>query len=166
MTALSEFDIIKKLVEKPTKIDPSFGNLNLQFIRLDATGAEEDEKPGDEEGSLEDTKKKVIRLSYSVWSALTKYLRNVVSYKQIALEIPGFAIFGPIIEKKGLKQISDSGEIEKIVDQVLAANAKSVAEFRAGKEKAFNALVGQVMKATRGKANPGQVNDILRRKLS
>lgn len=101
MTALSEFDIIKKLVEKPTKIDPSFGNLNLQFIRLDATGADEDEKPGDEEGSLEDTKKKVIRLSYSVWSALTKYLRNVVSYKQIALEIPGFAIFGPIIEKKG-----------------------------------------------------------------
>jgi aspartyl-tRNA(Asn)/glutamyl-tRNA(Gln) amidotransferase subunit B len=70
-----------------------------------------------------------------------------------------------IIEKRGLKQLSDSGEIEKIVDGVLAANPKSVEEFRAGKEKAFNALVGQVMKASKGKANPAQVNDILKRKL-
>ena len=54
--------------------------------------------------------------------------------------------------------------IESIVDQVLAANARSVDEFRAGKEKAFNALVGQAMKATRGKANPQQVNEILRLK--
>ena len=71
-----------------------------------------------------------------------------------------------IIAAKGLKQISDSGEIEKIVDQVLAANAQQVADFRAGKEKAFNSLVGQVMKASRGKANPQQVNDILRRNLA
>ena len=71
-----------------------------------------------------------------------------------------------IIEKKGLKQISDSGEIEKIVDQVLAANAKNVEEYKAGKEKAFNALVGQVMKATKGKANPAQVNDLLKKKLA
>jgi aspartyl-tRNA(Asn)/glutamyl-tRNA(Gln) amidotransferase subunit B len=71
-----------------------------------------------------------------------------------------------VIEAKGLKQISDSGAIEKIVDEVLAANPKSVEEFRAGKEKAFNALVGQAMKASRGKANPSQVNDILRRKLT
>jgi aspartyl-tRNA(Asn)/glutamyl-tRNA(Gln) amidotransferase subunit B len=71
-----------------------------------------------------------------------------------------------IIAAKGLKQISDSGELEKIVDQVLAANAQQVADFRAGKEKAFNSLVGQVMKASRGKANPQQVNDILRRKLA
>ncbi len=71
-----------------------------------------------------------------------------------------------IIAAKGLKQISDGGEIEKIVDQVLAANAQQVADFRAGKEKAFNSLVGQVMKASRGKANPQQVNDILRRKLA
>jgi aspartyl-tRNA(Asn)/glutamyl-tRNA(Gln) amidotransferase subunit B len=70
-----------------------------------------------------------------------------------------------IIEKRGLKQLSDSGEIEKIVDDVLTANPKSVEEFRAGKEKAFNALVGQVMKASKGKANPAQVNDILKRKL-
>jgi aspartyl-tRNA(Asn)/glutamyl-tRNA(Gln) amidotransferase subunit B len=71
-----------------------------------------------------------------------------------------------VIEARGLKQISDTGAIEKIVDDVLAANAKSVEEFRAGKEKAFNALVGQAMKATKGKANPTQVNEILRRKLA
>jgi aspartyl-tRNA(Asn)/glutamyl-tRNA(Gln) amidotransferase subunit B len=69
------------------------------------------------------------------------------------------------VEAKGLKQMSDRGAIEKIVDDVLAANSKSVEEFRAGKEKAFNALVGQVMKATKGKANPQQVNDILKTKL-
>jgi aspartyl-tRNA(Asn)/glutamyl-tRNA(Gln) amidotransferase subunit B len=70
-----------------------------------------------------------------------------------------------IIEARGLKQMSDSGEIEKIVDEVLAANQKSVDEFRAGKDKAFNALVGQVMKASKGKANPAQVNEILKKKL-
>ena len=70
-----------------------------------------------------------------------------------------------IIEARGLKQISDSGAIEKIVDEVMAANPKSVEEFRAGKDKAFNALVGQVMKGSRGKANPAQVNEILKRKL-
>jgi aspartyl-tRNA(Asn)/glutamyl-tRNA(Gln) amidotransferase subunit B len=70
-----------------------------------------------------------------------------------------------IIEKRGLKQISDAGELEKIVDGVLTANPKSVEEFRAGKEKAFNALVGQAMKATKGKGNPAQINDILKKKL-
>ena len=70
-----------------------------------------------------------------------------------------------IIEARGLKQISDSGAIEKIVDEVIAANPKSVEEFRSGKEKAFNALVGQVMKGSRGKANPAQVNEVLKRKL-
>ena len=70
-----------------------------------------------------------------------------------------------IIERKGLKQISDSGTIEKIVDGVLAANAQQVADYKAGKEKAFNSLVGQVMKASQGKANPAQVNEILKKKL-
>jgi len=71
-----------------------------------------------------------------------------------------------IIAKRGLKQISDAGAIEKIVDQVIAANPKQVEDYRAGKEKAFNSLVGQVMKATQGKANPAQVNEILKRKLA
>jgi aspartyl-tRNA(Asn)/glutamyl-tRNA(Gln) amidotransferase subunit B len=70
-----------------------------------------------------------------------------------------------IIEARGLKQITDTSAIESIIDEVLAANAKSVEEFRAGKEKAFNALVGQVMKATKGKAGPQIVNDLLRKKL-
>jgi aspartyl-tRNA(Asn)/glutamyl-tRNA(Gln) amidotransferase subunit B len=70
-----------------------------------------------------------------------------------------------VIDAKGLKQISDSGELEAMIDKVLAANEKSVEEFRAGKEKAFNALVGQIMKASQGKANPGQVNELLRKKL-
>lgn len=71
-----------------------------------------------------------------------------------------------IIEAKGLKQISDSSALEGILDEVLAANQKSVDEYRAGKEKAFNALIGQAMKATRGRANPQQVNELLKKKLS
>ncbi|MBK5913967.1 Asp-tRNA(Asn)/Glu-tRNA(Gln) amidotransferase subunit GatB [Rhodocyclus purpureus] len=70
-----------------------------------------------------------------------------------------------IIEAQGLKQITDTGAIEALIDGVLAANPAMVAEFRAGKEKAFNALVGQAMKATKGKANPQQVNQLLRSKL-
>jgi aspartyl-tRNA(Asn)/glutamyl-tRNA(Gln) amidotransferase subunit B len=71
-----------------------------------------------------------------------------------------------IIERKGLKQISDSGAIEKIVEEVIAANAQQVADYRSGKEKAFNSLVGQVMKATKGKANPALVNEMLKKKLA
>jgi aspartyl-tRNA(Asn)/glutamyl-tRNA(Gln) amidotransferase subunit B len=75
---------------------------------------------------------------------------------------------GPVdalIERLGVKQISDAGAIERLVDEVLARTPKQVEDYRAGKEKAFNSLVGQVMKATQGKANPAQVNEILRRKL-
>jgi aspartyl-tRNA(Asn)/glutamyl-tRNA(Gln) amidotransferase subunit B len=70
-----------------------------------------------------------------------------------------------LIASKGLRQMSDSGELERILDEVLAANAKLVDEYRAGKEKAFNALVGQAMKASKGKANPAQVNTLLKKKL-
>jgi aspartyl-tRNA(Asn)/glutamyl-tRNA(Gln) amidotransferase subunit B len=70
-----------------------------------------------------------------------------------------------IIAAKGLRQISDSGALEKMVDDVLAANPQQVADYRGGKEKAFNSLVGQVMKATKGKANPQQLSEILKRKL-
>jgi len=71
-----------------------------------------------------------------------------------------------IIVSKGLKQMNDTGALETIVDEVIASNADNVAQLRAGKEKAFNALVGQVMKASKGKANPQQVNDLLKIKLS
>jgi aspartyl-tRNA(Asn)/glutamyl-tRNA(Gln) amidotransferase subunit B len=71
-----------------------------------------------------------------------------------------------IIEAKGLRQVSDLAELEPQIDTVLAANAKLVEDYRSGKEKAFNALVGQVMKATQGKANPARVNEILKRRLA
>jgi aspartyl-tRNA(Asn)/glutamyl-tRNA(Gln) amidotransferase subunit B len=71
-----------------------------------------------------------------------------------------------IIRKRGLQQISDAGAIEKLVDEAIAAGAKQVEDYRAGKQKALQSLVGQVMKASKGKANPVQVNEILRRKLA
>jgi aspartyl-tRNA(Asn)/glutamyl-tRNA(Gln) amidotransferase subunit B len=71
-----------------------------------------------------------------------------------------------VIEAKGLRQMNDSGALEQIVDDVIAANAANVEQIRAGKDKAFNALVGQAMKASKGKANPQQVGDLLRRKLA
>ena len=71
-----------------------------------------------------------------------------------------------IIEAKGLKQVSDSGAIEKIVDDILSANADKVAEYRSGKDKLFGFFVGQVMKASKGKANPALVNELLKKKLS
>jgi aspartyl-tRNA(Asn)/glutamyl-tRNA(Gln) amidotransferase subunit B len=70
-----------------------------------------------------------------------------------------------VIEARGLKQMNDTGALEAIIDGVIAANPDNVAQFKAGKDKAFNALVGQVMKASKGKANPGQVNERLRAKL-
>ncbi len=70
-----------------------------------------------------------------------------------------------IIEAKGLKQMNDTGELEKIIDEVLAANPKNVEEFKAGNTKALNGLVGPIMKASKGKANPAQVNELLKRKL-
>ncbi|WP_287923459.1 Asp-tRNA(Asn)/Glu-tRNA(Gln) amidotransferase subunit GatB [Diaphorobacter sp.] len=70
-----------------------------------------------------------------------------------------------VIEAKGLKQMNDTGALEKIIDEVIAANAANVEQYKAGKDKAFNALVGQVMKASKGKANPQQVNDLLKAKL-
>jgi aspartyl-tRNA(Asn)/glutamyl-tRNA(Gln) amidotransferase subunit B len=75
------------------------------------------------------------------------------------------ADIGQIVKDKNLAPMSDTGALEKIVDDVIAANADNVAQFKAGKDKAFNALVGQVMKASKGKANPQQVNDLLRKKI-
>ncbi|TAN58907.1 MAG: Asp-tRNA(Asn)/Glu-tRNA(Gln) amidotransferase subunit GatB [Rhodospirillales bacterium] len=71
-----------------------------------------------------------------------------------------------IVEEKGLKQVTDTGAIEAVIDQVMAANADKVAEYRSGKDKLFGFFVGQVMKASQGKANPGVVNDLLKSKLA
>ncbi len=82
-----------------------------------------------------------------------------------AIEGEPLAQVDALIESRGLKQMNDSGALEAIIAEVLAANEKNIAEYRAGKDKAFNALVGQVMKASKGKANPGQVNELLKRAL-
>jgi aspartyl-tRNA(Asn)/glutamyl-tRNA(Gln) amidotransferase subunit B len=71
-----------------------------------------------------------------------------------------------IIEAQGLRQITDTGAIEGMIDSVIAANPKQLAEYRSGKDKLFGFFVGQVMKATGGKANPAQLNELLRKKLS
>ena len=71
-----------------------------------------------------------------------------------------------IIEAKGLKQITDTGAIEKMIDEVMAANPKQLADYRSGKDKLFGFFVGQVMKVTGGKANPAQVNELLKKKLA
>ena len=80
-------------------------------------------------------------------------------------EASGEGAVDQIIQAKGLKQMNDTSALEAIIDQVLADNAENVAQFRAGKEKAFNALVGQAMKASKGLANPAQVNEMLKKKL-
>jgi aspartyl-tRNA(Asn)/glutamyl-tRNA(Gln) amidotransferase subunit B len=71
-----------------------------------------------------------------------------------------------IIDAKGLKQITDTGAIERVIDDIMAANPKQLADYRSGKDKLFGFFVGQVMKVTGGKANPGQVNDLLKKKLA
>jgi aspartyl-tRNA(Asn)/glutamyl-tRNA(Gln) amidotransferase subunit B len=103
---------------------------------------------------------------------LSRIIDKTLSHK-LALQVWGAMKQGEfncdpdaIIEAKGLKQMNDSGALEKIIDDVLAANAKNVAEFKAGNDKALNALVGQAMKASKGKANPAQVNDMLKAKLA
>jgi aspartyl-tRNA(Asn)/glutamyl-tRNA(Gln) amidotransferase subunit B len=87
-------------------------------------------------------------------------------YTAYAIDLTDPANVDALIEAKGLKQMNDSGALEKIIEEVLAANPDNVAQFKAGKEKAFNALVGQAMKASKGKANPSQVNEMLKAKLA
>ena len=92
--------------------------------------------------------------------------RQVFEALWSAAEAPSAARVDRLIEQMGLRQVSDAGALEALVEQVLAAHPRSVEEFKAGKDKAFNALVGQVMKASQGKANPAQAGEILRRRLA
>ena len=118
-----------------------------------------------EEKGIEDSPVSPVQLA----GLLKRIVDNTVSGK-IAKDVlaaiwAGEGDADAVIEKKGLKQITDTGAIEAIVDEVLAANPAMIEEYRSGKEKAFNALVGQVMKASKGKANPAQVNALLKQKL-
>ena len=98
-----------------------------------------------------------------VWKGTTAAVLNVNAPEAQAIFSGGMDI--QWLKDRGYVQISDTGALDKIIDEVLAANVKSVEEFRAGKEKAFNALIGQAMKATKGKANPAQVNELLKKRL-
>jgi aspartyl-tRNA(Asn)/glutamyl-tRNA(Gln) amidotransferase subunit B len=107
--------------------------------------------------------------SDALGSLIKRISDNTISGK-IAKEVfealwSGESSVDEIIEKRGLRQISDTGAIEKIIDEIIAANPAQLAEYKAGKEKAFNFFVGQVMKASKGKANPSQVNELLKTKL-
>ena len=118
-----------------------------------------------EEGTFEKVKVHPLELA----ALITRIADNTISNngaKQVfeTLWADGGEV-DAIIEAKGLKQMNDSGELEKIIDEVLAANPKNVEEFKAGNTKALNGLVGPIMKASKGKANPAQVNDLLKKKL-
>ena len=102
----------------------------------------------------------------TISNKIAKDIFSMLWDKGMVSALPLIDAVDSLIEEKGLKQISDSGAIEKLIDQVLLENPKSVEEYRSGKEKAFNALVGQIMKASKGKANPAQVNQILKDKLT
>ena len=98
---------------------------------------------------------------------LKRILDNTISGK-IAKEVfeamwAGEGEADAVIEKKGLKQITDSSAIEKVIDAIMAANPQQLSDYRSGKDKLFAFFVGQVMKATQGKANPQQVNELLKR---
>jgi aspartyl-tRNA(Asn)/glutamyl-tRNA(Gln) amidotransferase subunit B len=103
---------------------------------------------------------------FDVWWPLNTVvqLSGVVARAELG-QLSASSDIDAIIEAKGLKQVNDTGALEAIADQVIAANAKNVAEYQAGNAKALNALVGQIMKASGGKANPQQVNELLRQKL-
>jgi aspartyl-tRNA(Asn)/glutamyl-tRNA(Gln) amidotransferase subunit B len=136
----------------------------VEGARDEAGGPEASEVRGGEPG------RDVIRVpAENLGRLITRIADGTVSNagaKKVFLELWVGGEVDEVIERMGLKQVSDASAIEPIIDEVLAANPKSVEEFRAGKEKAFNALVGQIMKATKGKANPQQVNDLLRQKLA
>ncbi len=102
----------------------------------------------------------------TLWSGSSSAVSNLtLPMPTLNASMSSQSAIDAIIDAKGLKQMSDSGELEAIIDTVLASNAKSVEEYKAGNAKAFNALVGQAMKATKGKGNPAQVNELLKKKL-
>ncbi len=110
--------------------------------------------------------KTVFDVLWAAGEVAGKSLADIYADRAISDLAKDIARIDEVIEAKGLKQMSDSSALEAIIDAVLAANPKSVDEYRAGKDKAFNALVGQVMKASRGKANPAQVNELLKQRLA
>ncbi|OWQ88494.1 Asp-tRNA(Asn)/Glu-tRNA(Gln) amidotransferase GatCAB subunit B [Roseateles aquatilis] len=159
--------------------DTALRSLDAHFENLDRLLSQDKSALTADKLARIDQRTKQITLAQTIYSAvLPDQLGHLVSRiadgtisnnsaKQVfeALWSGEGADVDAIIAAKDLQQSNDTGELERILDEVLAANAKSVEEFRAGKEKAFNALVGQAMKATKGKANPAAVNELLKKKL-
>ncbi len=116
-----------------------------------------------DDGTISNNAAKVVL--EELWPTNVTVQLTGVSITAIVGSLAPSVIVDTIIEAKGLKQMNDTGALEAIVDEVLAANSKNVAEYKAGNTKALNALVGQIMKGSKGKANPQQVNDLLRQKL-
>ena len=118
-----------------------------------------------EDGTISNTAAKAV--FNTLWSKTISAVANITlpMLTATASSDSGKSDVEAMIDELGLRQISDSGALEKIVDEVIASNSKSIEEFRLGKGKAFNALVGQIMKASKGKANPQQASDLLRKKL-
>ena len=136
--------------------------------RLNATGKAIDEVAVSA-STLAKLISRIIDGTVSNYGARTAFDLLWAADDAFASAVRRLAINASIVETdrddQASKQMSDTGALEAIVDQVLAANPKSIDEFKAGKDKAFNALVGQVMKASQGKANPAQVNELLKKKL-
>ncbi len=106
-----------------------------------------------------------IQLAKLVLRIHDNTLSNSMAKKVFEALWQGAAEVDAVIEAQGLKQISDSGALEKIVDEIITLNPEQVGQYRAGKDKLFSFFVGQAMKATQGKANPQQLNELLKAKL-
>ena len=114
MSTISEFALIKECIENPLTLDKAFSQLNLQFIR-DPNEKESGDRYAQEGSTSESNQRKAMRLFYLVWSGVTKCLVNIVQKQQKAIEIPGFAIFGPILEKnQGTRDPMDKGVKNKL----------------------------------------------------
>ena len=163
------FEATTKLCEQPKLA----ANWVTNDVRRFLTEGAKDESGATVAGEVRDTApgQETIRVSAGALATLiTRITDGTISNasaKKVFSELWAGASddVDALIEAKGLKQMNDSDALETILDEVIAANPDNVAQFRAGKDKAFNALVGQAMKASKGKANPQQVNELLRRKL-
>ncbi|MCB6184098.1 Asp-tRNA(Asn)/Glu-tRNA(Gln) amidotransferase subunit GatB [Leeia sp. TBRC 13508] len=118
-----------------------------------------------EEKSISDCPVSAVQLAGLLRRIQDNTISSKIAKDVLAAMWAGEGEADAVIEAKGLKQITDTGAIESMIDEVLVNNAAMIAEYKSGKEKAFNALVGQCMKASKGKANPAQVNALLKQKL-
>ena len=162
------------IVESPGKIQKiqnylnelsSSNGLNTEFIVKASFGHCRDLHPKELSIDIENCPLKASKLAQLILRIEDKTISNNAAKKVFDEIWDQEKSVDDVIEKLGLKQISNVNEIENILNQVLQDNEAMVEEYKTGKDKAFNALIGQVMKASKGKANPGQVSQLLKEKL-